>query len=655
MVEAETITNLVTNVKIKQQQKYMVYPHVILNFMIPDLVTDGGPLQDQTNEDAILDIFTGEWEDTLLDDFNLNDWQFITDSVADQISDLIQTFTTLDNDQSGFYNYLMLLTKEQLYALVKRPAKSRFTDKDRVHDLLAVGHLLLMPGSHVLSTVVSAVEAWHGQTYSTAEGSIDGILDYNVRKQDTWRAKLIQDHFGVISGTDLELIEKIIQEIVHRRLFLPTEMFKLVSMWIGQMEMPGLYVDDVKNKIQTIDVFCLDNNQVSSHVVTPKLTGTLLTAVKLLKGISKFYDNLAQISKFLAYHDDDSWGDFLAAYKVEALTFEFLTSWPKLTCPWFLYYFGTHYDDAQSRLELITNAYDSDYFISKNYLTRDQSDGSDARYLFIFRTIPNFTDDQILTAIFWGYYMRTTYFSTSLTAPDYDLSESVELGVDDRDVLSVFKAIEVHDSDGELSDYYGLATPTLSAGESGWTNKTPYTPFIIPQDDSNSVFRSPFKFETALKPTVSEPTTINSLIGGTNDSSFITTTDGLSILDNLYPRKYLEAIEINKDFWIPYIFETYNPVVIKNDDKDVVEPAPQSTLTADTYSKSEDKNELNLYIKDLDAKIAAYRKAKKGEQQIANLEKTIERVRKHMNDIKDNTGDNNPPAAEGKGPNGGDE
>jgi hypothetical protein len=381
--------------------------------------------------------------------------------------------------------------------------------------------------------------------------------------------------------------------------------------------------------------------------------------------------------------DRGRWNNFVASYEVEMITTEYLKEWPRLTVPWQLFWLGTHYDDVQTQFEFITIQYDSDYAISKSYFTRNSSDGSDRGYWFEVRVPKGFTIDEIKQALVIGYYTVGAMIEGGL---DLAFDGTTELSITDAYSMAAFKAIETKSTEGDTINYKGTSSPTIKG--SGMAEDSVYTSIYNPTEIGDP--KSPFKFETAQLSALTDPTAPEFSF---TDDTIDTIDKTMAVnywLDNLHPKLRLEAINITAETWKLPIFDYHNPEMVTEDDKPegqppteppkepetkpdiredkplvdkspdkgpkppvskekpkVDEPKRESSLNAETWSKSENPDELKKYVSDLEKEIAYFREIGKT-QQISNREKTIARVKELLQKLEDGT-DSKGPTDEEKG------
>lgn len=600
--------------KLTRETKVPVYPMGLMAVKIP-LFTDADRFMDWTT--AFVSQANG---DDIASDFNLNSWSIVADSVVDRVADKLRLNVDIpDGNDAAFFTWMNTLTSQQLDDMFKT-YRTRQVDKQSMIEVVAYAKVALFSSALALAVLKSKVRTWIGQV----NFDLEELIRYKTDKPDTFSAKLYQDAFGVISGGDLDLIRHTIVIIEKWRLFLPAEAYHMADKIIGSMDLPYI-LDDQQTEIrsQHMDLLLFDPNNSTD----PKMTNTEDTNMEnMLKSHSWFFNNLKLITQFIQYRDEGEYNAFLDAYGTQEMTLEWLISWPKLEVPWWLYVaevntnIGVYYWN--------TRDLSADAMMTNDIFRREASPGTDAANYLEIVQVNGFTDDQIKQAFFFGMYL-----AYGLVSNNFDGGAQTELN-SLTNGLFYFQAIETKDNKGNVVEVKGIAAPTLDGSELtedsiyGWFNRVDEAPFSNPFTPATYTVANIADPASALSPLT---------VSGANISRVTTIAE---LFDRMLPRTRIEQIEIDREYFIPSIFDFQNPVNITEADKP---PTRKSTLDSSTYSSSDDINELEMYIKDLEAE-KSYHHAKENKKEVASRETTIKRVRDRIELVrKDNKEKENKP------------
>lgn len=596
----------------RKERKILVFPHQIIH-LDWEAWTSGDVF---IGSGKALEVFAGQTTGKQ-ESFNEASWSLVATSTVKKVAALIQSETAISGNGHLFFTFLNAMTKMERQALMKYGWNTRTANKNQEYELSTAAFVNFWIAVFGLMMLKSKVRIWIGQCDPNDK---DVFMKFDENDPNSWPAKLYQTHYGGLTGDDLTRIIKTIKQLERLKIFLPKECFIVADKLIGWIEIPYVVAGDevTDQRTQRIDFLMTDPGMSDD----PKLTNTEDTNVKtVLENISLFFNGLAEKAKELHYRDEKLYTEWLEKYAVEKMTTEWLMEWPKMEVPWIFYYLRTHKETTPVRYEFISIDYSSDYFITKSILTRKNSDLSDEGYDFKIRTIPGFDLNKLWEAIIFGYFFMGDYMDSAL-AHDGDYQTNQNFSV----VTSVFQAVETIDQQGVRVKYHAHNSVPVLQGDN-FTEDSIYGIFSATDNDPVD---KPLKLSTAQAAAIGEPTSaVSPLV--VSSSNYVRTTPAANILKKLFPELSIDVTEITADKTTKHIFDLMNPVMVKEADKP---PVRQSKISGGAYADSDDPEELNKYINDLEAEIVFYRNADQP-QQVTNREKTIERVKAHLKDLSE--------------------
>jgi len=563
------------------QTSRMVFPYAIYHF--PFASIDSNDLfYDDTNDDMIANFFASVNDIKLLPELLKNNLSSVQSTSMANILENIWTgvgHTWTANDI--MFRWLEILNKDEIQELIGYEWRTRDADKTKQRTITGILWTLSMLAGFYVMQLKSKLQKTFAQLNEVLQ-----VWEYDPMNNQTWRAKLYQDFFTKPTGTDADLTKRIFQRLKAYLWEFPPMVTDFADKWIGYTEVPVFVEGESIN--QRIDIHFDDYGLSEFFTFT---TGTDTQLITMLTNISDVFKQVSKITKGISYNrnQDDSadYKEFLSKYlpeELEIITDEgnpgWLLNWPKIKYPWQLFVIETH---SSTGYKLKLPNISGDEIVTDSIFERDFSDNTDLNKYLKIRTLPGYTEDEMVATAIAGHYFR------HLIAPNTTWGQEL-FNTPFSDCFAVFQALEIFDSSTQLSYTKGLTTPTLTGD-----NYTEDAIYSIFNATDNGIMAKPFLVEVVTIPNLTERTATPVTLSGTDVVATLSFADWM---DKKYPILYINTVDINRSWAKRYVLMLLNPRQTGGEIKK--QPEHSSKLSPETFQKSTDKDHLMVYIKDLE-------------------------------------------------------
>jgi hypothetical protein len=526
-------------------------------------------------------------------DFSGTTWTLIsTSATAELATALAAGADTLTQDQNLFFNLVLNLETLQRLELTKAGWRTRKTDRLSQFQLSAASFVGTFFASLALGMLKSKTRTW-GAQIQLEEDTENSVMkwrkiEYSQINPMTWQSYLYGSAYGHITGDDLSRIKEVLTRWTDYDLAFPKESYEIVDKFFCG-SIPLKYWDiEAKLEVQDVDWLMLD----PSMSTDPVETNTEDTYLRYcLQNLTVFFKMLFSYAKDAAYPDSaEAFKMFIDTYKPEPLTTTWLLTWGKLKYPWQYYMLRTHKDGVSSQYEFITVDYESSpndlTFNTGSIFNRFSSDDTDEGLYFKYWILPGYTDDEVRTAIIFGYHFMGSFAETGLA---YDGDFEFDYDFDDQ--MVVFKAVESYNQEGSLVRYIADAATPVILGDD--LTEDQFYSYFNPTD--NGLWDNMFAvqvYELATE-TTNGLVTIGASETERDQAYYLWMT-------KRFVRKHLAVEYINRAWTRPYILAIFNPFIAPEQKQ---EPPKTSKLTPASYDNSDNKDELTKLVKDTETRI----------------------------------------------------
>lgn len=549
---------------------------------------------------------------------------------ADEIADLLDgTAITIGETSNKWFSYLENLTQNQLSALLKADWKTRPADARAKYEICGLVYVGKQVAAMLSGMTKGQANKWALQ--SNPKTWLPRVHDPENR--DTWRAHLITTIFGAITGNDKTIVKKTIMDLLEKEWKFPKEVYEMADkFWAGYIETD--VIDEFsKNRQQIIHIFFGDEAIVDNPKTGDAETDRMYT---IMTNLTRFFEKIHRTAKKLLYGPETpAWKEFADSISLQEMTFEWITTWPRLEVPWPIYGLRVHYDDPGTQYEFIqmdhVHATNKD-LVDTALFTRVKSDNSEVGYYLNVFLLPGYTWDTVKSGMLFAWFFIGGYCDDN-HAHDGTYEFDVDLG----GKIAYYEAVETLDENNEVFETVGVDAYVLSDLNSDhWYGISPFNAIKDGDDSELSLFANMFKPRLLTESEVADPTPKASPVTHDNSNKKIQLTNELfeEFMSRRFVRIKLAAEFINRKWTRKTILSWHNPLdAPPQPTTDPKPPERTSKVSASDYSSTDDTGELEKLVADMRSEIEYYNKLGHVDQ-VKNRQITITKIEERIAQLK---------------------